>query len=190
MSIGQNIKYYRKNMNLSQESLSKLANISRSHLANIEIGKDNPSINLLNVIAYCLKVNTSDLMSDTPKNIKDNNKNRLKFLREKNKYTLEQIAEFLNDTIQNIVMYESNMKQPDYSKLKRLSEFYNVTIEYLMGEINLPKSINNNDNHSIDSNAIIIMQKGGHGKNIIKLTDDESTMICAMLEALRKNKNQ
>ncbi|KNF10066.1 putative transcriptional regulator [Gottschalkia purinilytica] len=62
MSIGRNIKKYRKERKLTQKDLSKMANISRSYLADVENERYNPSLIVLNAIAESLNINTSQLL--------------------------------------------------------------------------------------------------------------------------------
>lgn len=71
MSIGEKIKSLRKERKLTQVELSKIANISRSYLADIENDRYNPSIETLKSIANGLSVSLSDIISDeTNKNNK------------------------------------------------------------------------------------------------------------------------
>lgn len=62
--IGQAIKQRRKALKMSQETLSNLAGVDRSHMGRIERGERN--VTLLNVarIAEALKCNPSDLLID------------------------------------------------------------------------------------------------------------------------------
>lgn len=71
MSIGEKIKSLRKERKLTQVELSKIANISRSYLADIENDRYNPSIETLKSIANGLSVSLSDIVSDETK--KDTN---------------------------------------------------------------------------------------------------------------------
>lgn len=63
MSIGKNIKIYRKNLNLTQGELAKLSNISRSYLSDIENDRYNPSIDTLKDIANSLSIEVETLIS-------------------------------------------------------------------------------------------------------------------------------
>lgn len=60
----------------------------------------------------------------------------LKTLRKENKVTQEELANYLNVTRPTIAGYESRNKQPDYEKLVLISDFFHVTIDYLLtGEL-------------------------------------------------------
>ena len=54
--IKENIKKYRKLMNLTQNELSLKANISCDYLSEIERGKCTPSLKRLIIIAQCLEI--------------------------------------------------------------------------------------------------------------------------------------
>ena len=63
MKIGENIKKVRKKRGLSQDKLSKLADVTHTTLAKIEAGKnDNPTIKTLQKIAKALNVKIDDLI--------------------------------------------------------------------------------------------------------------------------------
>ena len=54
MNIGKCIVGRRKERHLSQEQLAEMADISQTHISKIELGKDNPSLDLLERIANAL----------------------------------------------------------------------------------------------------------------------------------------
>ena len=61
--IGKNIKKLRKQKGLSQDRLSKLADISYNTVIKLESGGiTNPSINTLSKIAKALNVSVDDLL--------------------------------------------------------------------------------------------------------------------------------
>lgn len=61
LSIGENIRKYRKICGLKQKELGKLCNISESQVGQYEIGIRNPSIETLVKIANAMNLNPSDL---------------------------------------------------------------------------------------------------------------------------------
>lgn len=64
MTLGNNIKKYRKMFKLSQEDLAKKSNLSRNAIYNYENNKRQPSIETLNKIADVLGVTVNDLIKD------------------------------------------------------------------------------------------------------------------------------
>lgn len=51
----------RKHLGLTQEELSKKANISRAYLSNIEAGKHNPSLEVAKNLSSLLNMSIDDL---------------------------------------------------------------------------------------------------------------------------------
>ncbi len=60
--LGQNIKKYRKAKNLSQNELAEMLDLSREHLACVEIGKEYISLRKLFLIADILEVSLKNLI--------------------------------------------------------------------------------------------------------------------------------
>lgn len=58
---------------------------------------------------------------------------KLKELREQYKVTQNDLANYLNVGRPTIAGYETKGKQPDYDKLIKISKFFNVSIDYLIG---------------------------------------------------------
>lgn len=69
--IGKVIADFRKKKGLSQEVVSGLADIGRTHLSAIEHGKRKPTLETLYSIACALDVNMSDIIIEIEKQIDD-----------------------------------------------------------------------------------------------------------------------
>jgi len=68
--LASNMKFFRKNLGISQAKLAEKANITDNYIALIETGKRFPSVNMLERIAEVLQKDTLDLFSlshDDPK---------------------------------------------------------------------------------------------------------------------------
>lgn len=65
-SIGKNIQRLRANRGLSQNDLAELVGSSQGQIGNIESGRSNGSIGLLNRIANVFGIKLSDLTSEQP----------------------------------------------------------------------------------------------------------------------------
>ncbi|MDD2401972.1 MAG: helix-turn-helix transcriptional regulator [Clostridia bacterium] len=59
---------------------------------------------------------------------------KLKKLREKKEITQQELANLLKVGRSTIAGYETKNKQPDYDKLQKLANYFNVSIDYLIGE--------------------------------------------------------
>lgn len=58
---------------------------------------------------------------------------RIKKLREENKMTQKDLGNILGLSQQTIGHYETNRAQPDYETLNKMANFFDVTIDYLLG---------------------------------------------------------
>ena len=59
--------------------------------------------------------------------------NTLKYEREKLKMTREDLAKNLSLKYSTLANYENNARQPDFETLKQISNFFHVSIDYLLG---------------------------------------------------------
>lgn len=57
----------------------------------------------------------------------------LKQLREQNQLSQKDIAEYLGITRQAVAAYELAKREPDYEVLKKLADYFKVSIDYLLG---------------------------------------------------------
>lgn len=61
--IGKAIKHLRKFHNISQEQLANNSNVDRRYFSDIETGKRNPSINILDQIAKCFDMSVGQFLT-------------------------------------------------------------------------------------------------------------------------------
>lgn len=64
MSLGKNIKYFRKKSGLTQVALAEKANISRSYLADVENDRYNASLEVIGKISTALNISISSLLDE------------------------------------------------------------------------------------------------------------------------------
>ncbi|PAD10161.1 hypothetical protein CHH78_02270 [Shouchella clausii] len=99
---------------------------------------------------------------------------RLAYLRKKNEYTQQRVADFLGITRPAYSAYERGTREPDYESLQKLANFFGVSTDYLLGRTDNPNS------------DISIAYDGG-----IKYEDeDEREFIEQQLEQYRKMKKR
>ncbi len=67
--VGRVIAKFRKNKGISQEVLSGLADIGRTHLSAIERGERKPTLETLYRISCALDIKMSDIVIEIEKNI-------------------------------------------------------------------------------------------------------------------------
>ncbi len=68
--VGEAIASFRKNKKMSQEVLSGLSDIGRTHLSAIERGERKPTLETLYRISCALDVKMSDIVKEIEKNLK------------------------------------------------------------------------------------------------------------------------
>jgi len=66
---------------------------------------------------------------------------RIKHLRKEMNLLQKDLAEKLNLTQQTISLYESEKRQPDYETLQKIANFFNVSVDYLLGRTDEKKII-------------------------------------------------
>ncbi|MCF0118062.1 MAG: helix-turn-helix transcriptional regulator [Bacilli bacterium] len=59
--LGMRIKYLRKQRNLSQEQLAFECNLNKNYLCDIENGKRNPTLDILEKISHGLNITLEEL---------------------------------------------------------------------------------------------------------------------------------
>lgn len=67
--VGEVISYYRKRKKVSQEVLSGLADIGRTHLSAIERGERKPTLETLYRISMALEIKMSEIMIEIEKRL-------------------------------------------------------------------------------------------------------------------------
>ena len=74
--------------------------------------------------------------------------NRLKQLREENNLTQLELAQKFNITSQTISQYERGIRTPDFNLLNSITDFFGVSVDYLLGRTDI-RNFNDN-NASVD----------------------------------------
>lgn len=63
---------------------------------------------------------------------------RLKKLRAINKINQQNLADIIGVSRSTVAMWETNSSQPDYDTLKKIADFFNVSVDYLLGRTDDP----------------------------------------------------
>lgn len=79
---------------------------------------------------------------------------KLKELRENHNLTQQQVAEAINKSMQAYSHYELGRREPDIETLKKLSDLYNVSVDYLLGRDEHAASTNKDTPITPDQEAI------------------------------------
>ncbi len=103
---------------------------------------------------------------------------RLKKLRERNKLSQVELANIMNVSNGSISKWERGERQPDYNTLKRLSEYFNVSTDYLVGKSNAIQNYTDSPNFTTPQEALSFILKqdmiadyGGY--DLETMSDDE-----------------
>lgn len=62
--LGENIRYYRKRIGMSQDKLAAKVGLERTSIVNTEAGNQRPGLHVIAKIAKALKVESRDLLRD------------------------------------------------------------------------------------------------------------------------------
>lgn len=62
--VGQRIRILRKDLNLSQEALALKSDVDRTYITDVENGRRNVSIEILERIIEALEISVSDFFND------------------------------------------------------------------------------------------------------------------------------
>ena len=68
-------------------------------------------------------------------------KDRIKKLRKEKKLSQRELAKKINLSPSTIAMYETGQRKPDTDKLKQIADFFNVSIDYLLGNTDEKKPV-------------------------------------------------
>ena len=105
---------------------------------------------------------------------------KLRKLRKDKKKNQKQIADFLNIAQTTYSAYEVGNVQPSFETLKKLADYYNVSISYLLEE--------KNNETELQPNQIITIGRSGK-KEIYELDEEDKELFDRLLEKYsKKNK--
>lgn len=76
---------------------------------------------------------------------------RLATLREQRSLTQSELATLTNISRSRLSLYETDKREPDFDTLSRLSDFFDVTTDYLLGRSDTPNPVQTIAAHRTDS---------------------------------------
>lgn len=95
--------------------------------------------------------------------------NRLKQLREDNRFTHTDLADKLGVSFAQIYRYEAGRASPDADVLDRMAELFGVSADYLIGRADDPNPHLSIDNLSDDERGVVTAMRRGDDKTILKI---------------------
>lgn len=96
----------------------------------------------------------------------------LKSLREEKNMTQQELASKLNISQQSVNKYENQNTEPDINLLSKMADFFNTSIDYLVGYTNINKKITVAKSCELDSDEEELVEQyrklSDKSKNIVK----------------------
>jgi transcriptional regulator with XRE-family HTH domain len=122
MTVGENIKMYRKKAKLTQSELAQRANMSRSYLADVERDRYNPSVDTLKSIASALDVPVSALIGEDDYKKSDQD-SKLPELTEKDERDIAKDLQRIMDNLESSegLMYDGEPMDEETKELIKIS---------------------------------------------------------------------
>jgi transcriptional regulator with XRE-family HTH domain len=122
MTVGENIKLYRKKAKLTQSELAQRANMSRSYLADVERDRYNPSVDTLKAIASALDVPVSVLLGEDDDKKSDSD-SKLPELTEKDELDIAKDLQRIMDNLESRegLMYDGEPMDEETKELIKIS---------------------------------------------------------------------
>ncbi|MBE6959942.1 MAG: helix-turn-helix transcriptional regulator [Ruminococcaceae bacterium] len=109
--------------------------------------------------------------------------NRIRALRKQRGITMKQLGEVVDLAESTISQYETGKREPDNETLLRISEFFGVTVGYLLGaEANVSQL---SDNHDVLEDVDVAFY--GDFK---ELSEDEKETVRDMVRLMRQRKEK
>lgn len=106
--------------------------------------------------------------------------NRLKYLREEKNMLQEDLAKVLEVSQKTISNYETGERDMSTETLAKLSEYFNVSIDYILGN----SDIRNPENIEIDTDKLYI---GLSTKDYENITDKQKEQITELAKLILKD---
>lgn len=93
MNVGERIKYFREQKNITVNKLANLSGISQSYLREIELGTKQPTVEYLEYICFGLKISLQEFFSENNEEI---NPFLMSALRKLNNDEQQKLAELID----------------------------------------------------------------------------------------------
>ena len=103
---------------------------------------------------------------------------RLKLLREEKQISQQKLAEHIGTNQQNIHRYEHGYYEPDIGTLKRMAAFFNISVDYLIGNADLRHKIESLEKFDLNEREADLIER--YRNLSVKMQDG----VSALLEAL------
>lgn len=148
MDFKSNLKYIRISKQLTQVELAKLAGLSQSNISGWEIGRSLPLPDGLIALARALECSVDYLVGleeedgrklydqkivEKKIKVQSSFPKRLRYLRENKGLSQKDFARILGVDNRLISRLETGYNEPNLEQLETFSDFFNCSIDYLLG---------------------------------------------------------
>jgi len=130
MSVGENIRYYRKKAGLKTYELAIKLQMNSSLLSRYEKNRLNVNTETISGIAKALNITEQDLFAETPLTLGE----KIKKARNDKGLTQEQLADKIGKTESSIRKYEAGLVEIPFSVIRQISEKLEIEFNYLVTE--------------------------------------------------------
>ena len=100
----------------------------------------------------------------------------LKLLRTKNKISQQQLADIIGVTQQSINKYENHKIEPDIQTLIKLAEYFNTSVDYLVGHTDIDHVIESIVRYDLNQDEAVLIDKyrklSKKQKNVVAILTD------------------
>lgn len=114
---------------------------------------------------------------------------RISELREKHQLTQEELAKHLSISRASLSHYEKNRRVPDYEVVKKMADFFQVTVDYLIGRTDDPNPVVKDQvklfENSLELSDEKILEKFSLMVDGRELTPEEAKRFIAFVRAER-----
>ncbi|MFE9078723.1 MULTISPECIES: helix-turn-helix domain-containing protein [Bacillus cereus group] len=107
---------------------------------------------------------------------------RLKFLRDRRGWIIEETAERLNMSKSAYGGYETNYRRPKYEVLVQIADLMDSTTDFILGRTDNP--------NSMDFNVTDFLDKGKLHSNGVEITEEQAEVFNTLFKQLIQIKKQ
>ena len=106
----------------------------------------------------------------------------LKQLRLQRKLTQQELADRLHISQQSIYKYEHNITSPDFETLKSIADYFDTSIDYLIGNTDFPRKLESLTESMLNSEELMLIT------NYRKLNSSQKDAFYKLLDEFTANK--
>lgn len=115
---------------------------------------------------------------------------RLKLLRTEKNLLQRDVAKFLKITASAYGFYEQGKRIPDSDMLNRIADFFNVSVDYLLGRTDFTTSINQSKSNLAEQVAIRLIKELEKDGYKIEEKDLPNLILASKITLAQNKKNQ